>query len=273
MSASNPAAAAKQPILSYAERAKRAGTTTPASVPAQQLPRARPAVSNGNGRVPEESASPPSMSTGSVQTQSSALPALATSSISETTQSVPTQSGNDENHQQHQRAVSNPPKSPSRPPAANVWAARKEQMAQRAAVQQTQSTANATPSSLPTENQVASSSTTRETRAKEGLSRPLMNGIANASSHDDQASSVSAKVDDPFVVRIPPHHSSQPSLIATRTPPSLDDIESWPEMGKGGISVSTSASESLVAGSTGSDGDKKESSTSAHKKGERSSSS
>lgn len=272
MSPSNPAAAAKQPILSYAERAKRAGTAVPASVTAQQPPRARPAGSNGNGRVPEESVSPPSTSTGNVQTQSSALPAHATSSISETTQTGTMQSGNDENQQQHQRAVSNTPKSPSRPPAANVWAARKEQMAQRAAAQQSQSTASATLSSLPTENQVASSSTTRENRTKEGLSRPVMNGIANASSHDDQVPSVSAKVDDPFVVRIPPHHRSQSSSIVPRTPPSLDDIDSWPEMGKGGMSVSTSASESLVAGSTSSDGDKKESLVNTHKKGERSSS-
>lgn len=271
MSASNPTAAAKQPVLSYAERAKRAGTAAPASVTAQQPPRARPAVSNGNGRVPGESASPLSTSTGSVQTQSSASPAHAPSSISEATQSVPTQSGNDENHQQPQRLAPITPKSPTKPPATNVWAARKEQMAQRAAAQQTQSTASATLSSQPTENQVASSSTKRETRTKEGSSRPIMNGIANASSHDEQVSSISAKVDDPFVVRIPPHHSSQSSSFTTRTPPSLDDIESWPEMGKGGMSVSTSTSESLIAGSTGSDGDKKESSMSAHKKGERSS--
>ena len=268
MSAPNPAAAAKPPVLSYAERAKRAGAAAPATSATQQPPRARPSVSNGNGRVPGESASPASSNISNIA-QTSAPPLQTSSSASETTQSPPAQSGNEENlHQQQKTIPAVVPKSPSKPPTTNVWTARKEQMAQRVAAQQSQiqPTVN-TGANMPV-NQVASSSTLREAAVSEPQTRPLVNGVANASYHDDLASSMSAKADDPFVVRIPPQLNSQATPIATRTPPSLDDIESWPEMGKGGPSVSTSASGSVIAGSTGSDGDKKETLTSTHKKGE-----
>lgn len=67
---------------------------------------------------------------------------------------------------------------------------------------------------------------------------------------------------DPFVVRMPaqgPGRERSAVSTAFRTPPSLDDSESWPEMGKGGRSASTSVPASIV------DLDKKEGSS---KKGE-----
>ncbi|KAI5120889.1 hypothetical protein M0805_002989 [Coniferiporia weirii] len=220
-SSSSTASAGRPQPLSYAERAKRAGAST-ASQPAAH---AHPAMTNGVTRVDDGPTSHASSSM-NVTSKSPAAPAHPASPPSPQLLPAP--------NTDEPQSFPPMPKSPSKPPPPNVWMARKEQMA-RVAVQQQQT---------PT---VAQSHSGNAEKANAAPRAPL-NGIMNTSSHDEPASSAPNKSpDDPFVVRIPAH---------SRSPPSLDDTESWPEMGKHGPSASTSTSVSTTAGSS-SGGNKK----------------
>lgn len=76
---------------------------------------------------------------------------------------------------------------------------------------------------------------------------------------------------DPFVVQVPPHlqasTSTNTSMPSGKTPPSIDDSESWPEMGKVSSSVSVSGSVTGAA-SSAAEGDKKETVMSTPRKSE-----
>lgn len=261
-SSSSNAPAPKPQVLSYAESARRAG-----SAAASQASRARFPVQNGIVRVASESLS--SGSSGGNVAQGPSVPPRPT------TPPQPTQSVPDEARQQKSSDVPSP-KPPAKPaPPPNVWTARKEQMAQRvAAAQQQPVLPQAHVNSVQISENIASLASHTNTADKPaGMATrhpPPPNGITNQTSHEDLSSSASSKsVDDPFIVRIPPHGHAG-TRLASQTPPSLDDVESWPEMGKPGPSTSTSVSGSgsPAMGSFISEGDKKEGTSGSHKKSE-----
>ena len=269
---SSSSAPPKQQTLSYAERAKRGSAAPP--VPAS---RARPVGTNGNARVGTQSTSPASSSrnippsSSNASTQPSTPPQPQQSEI----QPVAPADGD--------ASVSSVPKNTPKPPPTNVWTARKEQMAQRAAATQPPAPQNPRPqpTSQPPSRSENSDITpvTPQLAEKTGAAsnRTPLNGIMNTTSHDNSfvpPTHVSAKnkiEDDPFVVRMPPHlqasTSASASVSSGKTPPSLDDVESWPEMVKPGSSVSASGSVSGAA-STTAEGDKKESVTATPRKSE-----
>lgn len=218
-SSSSNVSAAKPPPLSYADRARRAG----ASQPAQSAPRARLSGPNGRTRSGDESMSPASSSRNLTPSSTAALTLPGSPPLSSSQTSI-----------EEQQAFPPMPKSPSRPPLTNVWTVRREQRERAVAVQHQQGHASA---SVQTESSPQQSAT--------ATSRAPVNGISTPSSVDDSMSGDH----DPFVVRIPPHGhapSRANASSASRTPPSLDDVDNWPEMGKGAPSSSTSVSGSIA---------------------------
>ncbi|KAL5514453.1 hypothetical protein ACEPAG_2541 [Sanghuangporus baumii] len=211
--------ASKPLSLSYADRARLAS----ASQPAHSASRARPSGPNVKTRSVDESISPASSSRNLTPNSTAALtlPGSPPSSSSQT--SI-----------EEQQAFPPMPKSPTKPPLANVWAARREQRERAVGVQQQRGHASA---SVQTENSPQQTST--------ATSRAPINGINAPSSLDELTSGDH----DPFVIHVPPHRHAQGranASSASLTPPSLDDADSWPEMGKGAPSSSTSVSGSIA---------------------------
>ncbi|KAL5521511.1 hypothetical protein ACEPAF_2259 [Sanghuangporus sanghuang] len=211
--------ASKPLSLSYADRARLAS----ASQPAHSASRARPSGPNVKTRSGDESTSPASSSRNLTPNSTAAL----------TLPGSPPPSSSQTNIEE-QQAFPPMPKSPTKPPLANVWAARREQRERAVGVQQQQGHASA---SVQTENSPPQTSTT--------TGRAPINGINAPSSLDDLTSGDH----DTFVVHVTPHRHAQGranASSASLTPPSLDDADSWPEMGKGAPSSSTSVSGSIA---------------------------
>lgn len=209
--------------LSYAERAKRASAAAAiAAASAKEQPQNGRTVSlNGSVQPVEGSVSSRTSNSGSsVVVTQPASPPISLSSTSAVDDA---------------QAFPPIPKSPSKPPP-NVWAARREQQIARVAAQ----------------GQGDAIGTKMQTERTTAPSRSPLNGILNTQSRDEHANTTSsATVDDPFVVRMPNQ---------SRSPPSLDDPESWPVMSNPpGPSTTTSTAPSVAGESS--------SGTSAHKKG------
>ncbi|KLO16131.1 hypothetical protein SCHPADRAFT_230571 [Schizopora paradoxa] len=194
--------------VSYAERAKRASSSTTAM--AQSNRSLSTTTSNGNTQSSTESNSPSTSSRN--LTPSSSV--ILTRPDSTDSPPAPT-NGSAFTETEKEASLPVPPKSPSKPPP-NVWAARKEQMAQRAAAAAA----------------VASAQPTSPTKSVEGgpTSRPQigMNKSSLKGNNNRAAEVVAPKSqDDPFVVRLPAQSQNSAPIL-----PNLDDAESWPEMGK-----------------------------------------
>jgi hypothetical protein len=266
--ASSTPASAKQPHLSYAERAKRAASSI-----AAPAARARPAATNGNARVSTQSISPASSSTNNTSASSNALTRPPTPPQPQQNESTGTTAPESE------FSVPTVPKNSSKPPT-NVWAARKEQMAQRVAATQSPAGVSTLPrppslsqaSSQSENSQVAPTMAQLPDKSASVNARPPLNGITTATGLSNPLLPAVARNkidDDPFVVRLPPHLQASSSTNASsssgKTPPSIDDVESWPEMGKMSSSVSVSGS---VSGAASIEGDRKESVTNTPRKSE-----
>lgn len=270
---SSSSAPPKQLPLSYAERAKRAGSST-----AAPPTRARPPTTNGNTRVGTQSTSPASSSRNITPSSSLVL-------TQPPTLPQPQQSDNAGVVVAEADAPASPAsKNPPKPPPTNVWTARKELLAQqRVAATQVPISSHPRPQppsqiSIQSENPEPAPTMTQYTeKSNPPTNRPPLNGIINTTAQDSSpqpSSHVPAKNkidDDPFVVRVPAHLQASTSANASSSsgnvPPSLDDSESWPEMGKASSSVSASGSVSGAASSIA-EGDKKESITAAPRKSE-----
>ncbi|TDL24586.1 hypothetical protein BD410DRAFT_838102 [Rickenella mellea] len=209
-SATTSASSAKLPTLSYADRAKMAAASA-ASSSSRSRSTTSTTTSNAGTQTGTETNSP-SSSAGNITPSSSVI---LTRPGTPPQAAPPKINGTDQP----------PPKSPVKPvPPPNVWAARKEQMAQAQRSQpstrpQPQLQPIATTENTPTASSSNATSPVFQTVNKRAShTRQPLNGIAN---HETSAVSPKAREE--------PLATTNTNLTA---PPSIDDAKSWPEMGK-----------------------------------------
>lgn len=207
--------------LSYAERAKRASAAPQIANTSSQTYSSNPKTR----AAPVNGVAQPAESGVSSK---STLPASAGATSQPTSPSLPPSSAatSEDLH-----ASSQAPKSSTNPPA-NVWAARREQMTRAALQGQTEPTA-------------------LKGQTEKVPSRSPLNGIINTSSPDDLAKSRPV-LEDSSIAQMPDQ---------SRSPPRLDDPDSWPAVSNPGPSNALSAPPPPVS-SENSAG------TTTHKKGE-----
>lgn len=277
----NASNASKPPPLSYAERARRASAAS-TQKPSSQTRQ----TANGAGRLNGEEIASPVSSTPTSTTSTSRNP-NSTPTSAQTSPSLVSASKSQviAEGSSSTSLVAPAIKSTSAKPLPNVWAARMARAAnvntstaqpiQGNAVTQSQPTNSPPhsqiqpqPSPVTGQNQLSSTSTEKPTPTN----RVPLNGVGTSSTaqhtqhriDSPSSSNTSVIADDPFVVR-PGRAALALTMTASQSPPSLDDTESWPEMGKAILLSSSSGNVQSQVITV--EGDKKEAST--RKAGER----